>query len=423
MLIITIDVIKISINMRQCRMLVLCFLFIFITFTAQPTFAQNQKLEISTGFTYNSAQFLGIQNDLRSPDKSTSKFDIKYNTDKISSKLALNYDGYNNFTLDRSFFQYISGIATFGVGAIDRNWSFSDKTSIILSQNARPINSIYMKLNSKVEYNWMPSKTEWSFEIFNGLTKGSLNSNESMLLGARAVLSPFEGLNFELVQTSQWGGESYSSGISSLGAALISDTNNSANSNINKMAGFGISYLFPSSLIPIRIYGQAIGEDEAGNLPSCYAYFTGLEWTNTKIRYPTIITVEAIDTRTDRSINGYCGSNTFYNNGTYNYTNYNKTMGAEIDTEGTSFGLYVKSQLSKDVNIEYSTKSVVINDNNWLSHRLSSNRQSGLINSISISWIRNNITFNGNIYNQDFSLNKANINSGYGIGFSSSIMF
>ena len=33
---------------------------------------------------------------------------------------------------------------------------------------------------------------------------------KSMLLGCRAILSPVEGLDFELVQTSQWGGKGYS---------------------------------------------------------------------------------------------------------------------------------------------------------------------------------------------------------------------
>jgi hypothetical protein len=58
---------------------------------------------------------------------------------------------------------------------------------------------------------------------------------------------------------------------------------------------------------------------------------------------------------------------------TYSYTNYGKTMGAAIDTEGTSLALYVRSQISQKINIEFTTKSVVINDNNWSGHRLSSN--------------------------------------------------
>ena len=149
----------------------------------------------------------------------------------------------------------------------------------------------------------------------------------------------------------------------------------------------------------------------------------GLEWTNTKIKYPTIVGIEAIDTRIDTTTNGYCGPNTMYNNNTYDYTNYGKTMGAAIDTEGTSLGLYVRSQISQKINIEFATKSVVINDNNWSGHRLSSNRQSGFINSLGVSWVKNNISFNGDIYNQGFNLDKANIKSGYGVGFSSSIEF
>ena len=112
-----------------------------------------------------------------------------------------------------------------------------------------------------------------------------------------------------------------------------------------------------------------------------------------------------------------------YNNATYDYTNYGKTMGAAIDSEATSAGIYLRSQMSQKINIEFAKKSVVINDNNWSGHRLSTKRQSGFINSLGVSWIKSNISFNGDIYNQGFNLDKANIKSGYGVGFSSSILF
>jgi hypothetical protein len=404
-------------------MKLLALIFIFITFNLHPIFAEKQTLLMSTVLAYHSEHFLDLKNSLRSSNKGISKFDIKYNTVNSTSQLTLNYDGNNNFNLDGSNFQYSKGIATYGVGAVERHWSFSDNTSLILSNNARPSKSIYLKLENRFAYNWMPSNANWSFEAFNGFTDGSLNDNKSMLQGLRAILSPVEGLQFELVQTSQWGGKGYSTGISALGATLAFDTNNSSNSNINKMAGLGISYLIPSHIMPLRIYGQAIGEDEAGNLPSCYSYMVGLEWTNTKIKYPIIVNFEIIDTRVDTTSQGYCGPNTMYNNGTYDYTNYGKTMGAAIDSEGTSVGIYLRSQMSQKINIKFTSKSVVINDNNWSGHRLSSNRKSGLINSLGVSWVKDNISFNGNIYNQDFNLNKANIKSGLGVGFSSSILF
>ena len=107
----------------------------------------------------------------------------------------------------------------------------------------------------------------------------------------------------------------------------------------------------------------------------------------------------------------------------YKYTNYGDTMGTTIDTEGTSFELFGKSQISKNININFSIKSVVINDDNWSSHRLSSKRESGLINSLGISWVKNNSSISGNIFNQGLNLDKASIKKGYGVGFSSSITF
>ena len=401
----------------------LLFLFISLTIRTHPVFAQNQALKINISFAYNSDQFLGLQNEHRYSDNGTAKLDVRYDTNNSSSQLALNYNGYDSFTLDRSYLQYTSGIATFGVGAIDRHWSFSDKTSLILSHNARPFKSVYLKLNNRFSNSWVHTKAKWSFEVFNGFTKDPLNINEPMLLGARAVLSPFEGLDFELVQTSQWGGKNYSSGVSALGSAIIFDTNKNSNSNINKMAGFGISYLIPNNQIPLRIYGQAIGEDEAGNLPSCYAHLAGLEWSSTKIKYPTTVGIEAVDTRIDLTSNGNCGANTMYNNHIYSYTNRGDTMGAAIDTESNSLEFFGQTQLSQKVNVKYSTKLVTINDSNWPGHRLSSKRQSGLINSLGISWVKNETFFNAQIYNQGFSLDKKGINSVYGFGFLSAIKF
>ena len=394
------------------------FLLSFLIYT-QPISAQTNPPQIKTSLAYYSERFLGVKNRHRYSNQSILKFDLK----NSSSQLSLNYSKNGKYNFDGSYLQHTSGIITFGVGSIDRHWSFSNNTSLILSHNARPTQSVYLRLENKFDYDWLPSEANWSFEAFNGHNKGALDNTNSMLAGVRAILTPVEGLQIELVQTSQWGGKGYSEEISSLAAALFLDTNKGSNSNINKMAGFGISYEIPRKIIPLRIYGQAIGEDEAGNLPSCFAYLTGLEWRNTKIKYPTIVGIEAIDTRIDKTKNGNCGANTMYNNNTYKYTNYGKSMGATIDTEGTSLALYVRSQISQKIDIKFTTKSVVINDYNWSDHRLSSNRQSGFINTLGISWVNNNISFNGSIYNQAFSLDKANINSGYGVGLSSSIIF
>ena len=106
--------------MRQIKIMkFLALLFTFITFSVHPIYAKKQTLRISISSAYNSVHFLDLKNSLWSSDKGILKFNIKHDTVNSASQLALNYDGYNNFTLDRSYFQYTKGIATFGIGKID----------------------------------------------------------------------------------------------------------------------------------------------------------------------------------------------------------------------------------------------------------------------------------------------------------------
>jgi hypothetical protein len=402
---------------------IILFIFYILLINTQPIFAQMQSVQVKANLALYSENFLGVKNGIRYSNNAITALDLKYDLKNLSSQFSLNVNGDENFTFDRSYIQHTSGIITFGLGSINRHWSFSNNTSLILSHNARPVKSIYLKLEEKFKYDWLPPEANWSFEVFNGKNGGTSNNSDSMIAGMRAILTPFEGLNFELIQTSQWGGAGSDTGLSALGSALILDTNDGKNSSINKMAGFGISYKIPIKILPFRVYGQAIGEDEAGSLPSCLAYLAGLEWTDTKTKYPTIFGIEAVDTRIDTTSHGNCGPNTMYNNKTYEYTNNGKVIGAEIDTEGTSLSLFVRSKVSERINIEFVTKSVVINDFNWSNHRLSSKREAGLINSLSGNWEKSNIKLNGNIYYHGFNLDKAGIRKSYGIGFSSTVSF
>ena len=54
------------------------FFIIFIIASGHPTFAQNQSIGINSSLAFYSKSFLGLQNDLRSPDKGTARFNVKY---------------------------------------------------------------------------------------------------------------------------------------------------------------------------------------------------------------------------------------------------------------------------------------------------------------------------------------------------------
>jgi hypothetical protein len=347
------------------------------------------------------------------------------NYQNLTSNLTLNYNKENHFTVDQSFLEYKKNYKVFGIGKVSRNWSFSPNTSLILSKNARPNNSAYFKLeNNQRPRNFMLSWIgPWSLETFNSIPSNSTNVKDAMLLGIRTVFEPVSNLKFELVKTSQWGGFGYNKNLSSFIAAISGNTNESKNSNINQMAGFGFSFLTNSKKIPSRFFAQIIGEDEAGSLPSCYMTLIGNEWEFLNNALIKKIGFEYIDTRIDTTYHGFCGPNTAYNNGTYDYTNYGMSLGAPIDSEGKSFNVWASTNISKNTSIKYSLKDMTINDTNWSIHRLTTSKQKGWMADVDISWKLNSFKINSKLTYQGLYLDKVNINKGLSLTFGSQYVF
>ena len=398
-------------------------IFVFSTFlNTQPLFSQNDTLNMSVGTVFNSGNILGVYNNLRTQNKSNVNFNLEYTKKNLSSQLSLNFDDHDKLNFDNSYVNYEIGMANLGIGKVDRIWSFSEKSSLVLSSNSRPLEALSLKLENRFNTKLLPEKANWSVQLINGSTKKSYNGKNSMLSGARVVISPHENLNFEFLQTAQWGDQSdklYSTDIES----FFFDTNDGKNASVNKMAGFGLSYSVPLNKNTYRFYSQAIGEDEAGSLPSCYAWMAGLELTALEMKFPTILTIEAIDTRVKTTEHGYCGPNTMYNNSIYDYINYETVLGVPIDTEGTSLEFFGQSQLNNNLSINYSTKFLNINDKNHSQHRLSSKRSLGTLTSLGVNWEKNGFELGVNISYQNIILDKTNISNGTIFSLFSSIKF
>jgi hypothetical protein len=399
-------------------------IFIFATFlNTQPLFSQNHTLNMSVGTAFNSGNVLGVYNNLRTQNKSNVNFNLEYSKRSLSSQLSLNFDDHDKLSFDNSYVNYKKGIANLNIGKVDRIWSFSEKSSLILSSNSRPLEALSLKLENRFNANWLPSSANWSVELINGSTKNSFNGKNSILSGARVVIRPSEKLSFEFLQTAQWGDQDDKLYSTNIDVLLPINTNTGKNSDINKMGGFGLSYALPSNKNTYRFYTQAIGEDEAGNLPSCYAWMAGLELSAPEMKFPTILAIETVDTRVKRSTHGYCGPNTMYNNGVYDYINYDTVLGVPIDTEGTSLEFFGQSHVNNNLSINYSTMFLNINDKNYSPHRLSSKRSLGIISSLGIFWEKDGLELGGNISHQNLILDKANVTNGTIFSLFSSIIF
>ena len=394
-----------------------------ILLSAQPAFSEGLPFSLGIDTSISSKKIFPHPDKFRSTDKGNSSINLKYGNSNFSSQISLNFNGYHQYTFDKSYVSYRMGIATFGIGTIDRHWSFSDKSSLILSSNARPLEAVSLNLKNKFNVNWLPKVSSWSLDIFNGSNKQSKKGKDSMLFGSRLIITPFKNFDFELIQTSQYGGDETKINSSTIGSILLGNSNEGRNSETNKMAGFGFSYLIPIKETSYRIYSQAVGEDEAGGLPSCYGWLNGLEISMQEIQYPTSISIEFIDTRVKTSAHGFCGPNTMYTNNSFDYTNYGTNLGAPIDTEGTSLGLFGETKINSNLSLNYSTNLLTINDKNYLQHRISSKKSTGSVIALGMSWEKNGFKLNGNISYQNIDLDKVNISNGTVFGISSSIIF
>jgi len=174
------------------------FLFIFLSATllnTQPLFSQATNFNMSIGTSFNSKNTLGFYNNLRSQNKNNINFNLEYSKRNLSSQLSLNFDDHDKLNFDNSYVNYENGIANFSIGRVDRIWSFSKKSSLILSSNSRPLEAISINLKNKFNTQWLPSTANWSVELINGSTKNSLNGKNSMLSGVRVVISPSKKLS------------------------------------------------------------------------------------------------------------------------------------------------------------------------------------------------------------------------------------
>ena len=396
-------------------------LYFFILLFLTPISAFSEPLEFRSWINIQSNKsFSHSTNKNNFADDSigiqTSK---KFHNFKTNLTLSITQADKKYLLYDQSFLEYKHNNNIYGIGKIDRNWSFSNHTSLILSNNARPSNSIYFLKKDSTSNGLLSSFVgPWSFEAFNSILSSSSKVKKPMLLGMRLIIEPYHNLKFELLKTSQWGGSGHSNSISAFSSAILSNTNESNNSNINQMAGFGMSYENNIIQIPNRTYAQVIGEDEAGSFPSCLIGLFGSEFT-LKNKLFSEIGFEYIDTRIDTTEHGYCGPQTAYNNADYPYTNYGKSMGASIDSEGKQYSVWATTKLSENISINYSVKNITINDFNTSNHRLSSTKENGWLKSLGASWKLNSLNISGAVTYQNLHLIKAQHKDGLSFNISS----
>jgi hypothetical protein len=122
----------------------------------------------------------------------------------------------------------------------------------------------------------------WGADVFVGRLQGHDEPARPALIGLRLLLSPVDRLEIGLSRTMQWGGRGRDESSSSLFESLLGNDNvgfsgiTADNEPGNQLAGVDWRWLVdPAS--QTSFYGQVIGEDEAGHLPSRNMALVGVD--------------------------------------------------------------------------------------------------------------------------------------------------
>ncbi|MDF3021588.1 MAG: hypothetical protein K0Q92_2891 [Steroidobacteraceae bacterium] len=170
-------------------------------------------------------------------------------------------------------------------GYMERWWGPGWDGSLILSTNSRPIPSLTIERNYTDPFrtpllSWLGP---WRASIAVGQAEGSdVAVADVRFLAARVNFRPRPWLEVGLTRTAQWCGEGRICDFETFANLLIGRDNRDESLPFgeepgNQMAGYDLRLRSPYARLPVAVYTQWIGEDEAGGLPSKFLGQAGVE--------------------------------------------------------------------------------------------------------------------------------------------------
>jgi Capsule assembly protein Wzi len=148
---------------------------------------------------------------------------------------------------------------------------------------------------------WIRLLGPWSADVFIGRLEGHSEPRRPLLVGTRFQFRPAAGLAVGLSRTMQWGGEGRDESLRSLLGGLLGRDNlgaagvTRANEPGNQLAGIDWHWQSAAPGAP-SWYGQVVGEDEAGLLPSKNMILLGADASLSIAGRRARVFIEAADT-------------------------------------------------------------------------------------------------------------------------------
>lgn len=194
--------------------------------------------------------------------------------------------------LDGSYVGVNLGNFMISAGEMERWWGPGWDGSLILGTNARPIPSVTVERNytDPFKTKWLRWIGPWRASIAVGQAEGASTARDGALtvlpdvrfLAARVNFKPRPWMEIALTRSAQFCGQGRDCSLGTIKDLLLGRDNqvvggSTASQPGNQMAGYDVRLRSPWKNIPVAMYAQFIGEDEANGLPSKFLGVMGAE--------------------------------------------------------------------------------------------------------------------------------------------------
>jgi hypothetical protein len=177
------------------------------------------------------------------------------------------------------------GNYTMAASTLERWWGPGWDGSLILSNNARPMPALTIDRNYTDAFAspWLSWLGPWDLSVMFGQMEKERTVPDARFFGLRVAFRPLPSLEIGLSRTAQWCGEGRPCDFSTF-VDLLAGRDNLGDDGIvrdtepgNQLAGVDLRWSLAQFRLPVAVYTQFIGEDEAGGFPSRFLAQFGAE--------------------------------------------------------------------------------------------------------------------------------------------------
>lgn len=232
-----------------------------------------------------------------SAEKGLARLSASGDWGPLAYQITTNFAPGGERYLDQSFVAYQFGHWNIRLGALDQWWGPGQASSLILSNNARPVPGVAVSRSMATASDGLLSVLgPWYFTAQMGKLEGNRTVPDTRLWQSRLNFQPLDGLEIGLSWAAMWGGQGQGNSLSDF-FNILTFKNECANGEEqcdsalktqagNQLAGYDIRYSFNLFDLDMSLYGQQIGEDavdyykvtDKGHLYGFSVYAFGAKW-------------------------------------------------------------------------------------------------------------------------------------------------